>query len=53
MIKEPKNTDFYTTGKQPSKEEFAKISAWIQKKKDDSVKQKNQVLKQKVTALNF
>ncbi len=40
MIKEPKNIDFYTTGKQPSKEEFAKISAWIQEKKEDEAKKK-------------
>ena len=49
MIKEPKNIDFYTTGKQPSKEEFAKISAWIQKKKGKDLKQNKQVLKQKAT----
>lgn len=31
MIKEEKNIDFYTTGRQPSEEEFAKISEWIKK----------------------
>ena len=33
MIKETKEVDFYTTGKQPSTEDFAKISEWIKKKK--------------------
>lgn len=33
MIKEPKNIDFYTTGKQPSKDDFKRISEWILKKK--------------------
>lgn len=32
MIKEAKNVDFYTTGRQPSEQEFAKISEWIKKK---------------------
>ena len=36
MIKEEKNIDFYTTGRQPSEQEFAKISEWIKK---DTVKQ--------------
>jgi hypothetical protein len=29
MIKEAKNIDFYTTGRQPSEQDFARISAWI------------------------
>ena len=33
MIKEDKNIDFYTTGRQPSEQEFAKISEWIKKDK--------------------
>ncbi|NML67857.1 hypothetical protein HHL22_21865 [Hymenobacter sp. RP-2-7] len=33
MIKEPKNVDFYTTGRQPSEQEFARISAWIKRDK--------------------
>jgi hypothetical protein len=33
MIKEAKGIDFYTTGKEPSKEEFALISEWIRQKK--------------------
>ena len=31
MIKEAKNADFYTTGRQPSEQEFALISEWINK----------------------
>jgi hypothetical protein len=34
MIKEPKNIDFATTGKQPSEKEFALVSEWIKKRKD-------------------
>ena len=33
MIKEEKNIDFYTTGKQPSEQAFAHISEWIKKDK--------------------
>jgi Zn-dependent M16 (insulinase) family peptidase len=33
MIKEPKNIDFYTTGKQPSEKDFTRISEWIKKDK--------------------
>lgn len=33
MIKEPKNVDFYTTGRQPSEQDFARISEWIKKDK--------------------
>lgn len=33
MIKEAKNVDFYTTGRQPSEQEFARISEWIKKDK--------------------
>ena len=38
MIKEAKNIDFYTTGKEPSKEEFALISEWIRRKKQNAKK---------------
>lgn len=34
MIKEEKNIDFYTTGRQPSEQEFARISEWIKKDKE-------------------
>ena len=30
MFKEPKNVDFYTTGRQLSEEEFARVSEWIE-----------------------
>jgi hypothetical protein len=38
MIKETKNIDFYTTGRQPSEQEFARISEWIRKKKERILK---------------
>jgi hypothetical protein len=34
MVKEEKNIDFYTTGRQPSEQEFAKISELIKNKKE-------------------
>ena len=33
MIKEAKNIDFYTSGRQPSEQDFARISEWIRKHK--------------------
>lgn len=33
MVKEPKNIDFTTTGKQPSEDDFNRISEWIKKDK--------------------
>lgn len=33
MIKEEKNIDFYTTGRQPSDQEFNRISKWIKNNK--------------------
>jgi hypothetical protein len=33
MVKEAKNIDFYTTGRQPSEQDFERISEWIRKKK--------------------
>ena len=46
MIKEPKNIDFYTTGKQPSEQDFVRISEWI--KKDKQRKSARKVNKQLV-----
>lgn len=46
MIKEAKNVDFYTTGKQPSEADFAKISEWISKRKT-SLKRKRTIVKGK------
>ena len=42
MIKEAKNVDFYTTGRQPSAQDFARISEWIKqdKKKQEARKSK-------------
>jgi hypothetical protein len=34
MIKEARNIDFYTTGRQPSQQDFARISEWIKKDKE-------------------
>lgn len=33
MIKEAKNIDFLTTGRQPSDQDFARISEWIKRDK--------------------
>ncbi len=33
MIKEEKSIDFYTKGRQPSEQEFGRISEWIKKDK--------------------
>jgi len=40
MIKEAKNVDFYTTGRQPSVQDFERISEWIRKKKEKQNKAK-------------
>jgi Zn-dependent M16 (insulinase) family peptidase len=40
MIKEPKNIDFYTTGRQPSEHDFAQISDWIRKNKQKQATRK-------------
>lgn len=41
MIKEAKNVDFYTTGRQPSEQDFARISEWIKKDKKKQSTRKN------------
>lgn len=41
MIKEEKNIDFYTTGRQPSEKEFERISEWIRQKKAKTSKKEN------------
>ena len=33
MVKEAKTIDFYTTGRQPSDQDFERISEWIRKRK--------------------
>ena len=50
MVKEPKNIDFYTTGKQPSEADFAKISELIKKNKEVAKRRKRTVAKHKKTA---
>ena len=46
MVKEEKNIDFYTTGRQPSDRDFERISDWIRKNKERQSKKKT-ALKQK------
>lgn len=43
MIKEPKNIDFYTTGKQPSVQDFLRISEWIKLRKLKNQKTKSKI----------
>ena len=48
MIKEAKNVDFYTTGRQPSEQDFARISEWIRKDREKkSRKRRGDKLKSK------
>jgi len=44
MVKEPKNIDFYTTGRQPTEQDFIRISEWI--KKDKQIKSTRKIIKQ-------
>ena len=39
MIKEAKNVDFLTSGREPSAEDFARISEWIKKDMQNSYSQ--------------
>jgi len=41
MIKEPKNVDFYTTGRQLLEQEFARISEWIKQHKEKQAARKS------------
>jgi cytochrome c553 len=45
MIKEAKNVDFYTTGRQPSEQDFARISAWIKQHRLAAAAKKKRVTK--------
>jgi len=38
VIKEANNIDFYTTGRQPSEQDFVRISEWIRVKKEKALK---------------
>ena len=40
MVKEAKNIDFYTTGRQPSNQDFERISEWIRKNKEREANKK-------------
>ncbi len=51
MIKEPKNIDFYTTGRQPSEQDFIRISEWI--KKDKKRKDTRKVTKEPLLSFDF
>jgi hypothetical protein len=50
MVKEPKNIDFYTTGRQPSDKGFALISEWIKKRKQQTKKRSLRSSKKKQKA---
>jgi cytochrome c553 len=41
MIKEAKKVDFYTTGRQLSDQDFARISEWIRKDKQKRTRKNN------------
>jgi hypothetical protein len=40
MIKESKNVDFRTTGRQLSEQEFVRVSEWIKKDKEKRTRRK-------------
>ncbi len=48
MIREAKNIDFYTTGRQPSRQDFARISEWINKDKEKQNLSRKKTLRKKV-----
>jgi hypothetical protein len=52
MIKEEKNIDFYTTGRQPCEQEFARISEWIKKDKAKKGLHKSRTLRKRSTPHN-
>ena len=52
MIKEEKNIDFYTTGRQPSEQEFTRISEWIKKDKIKKALHKTRTLRKRSTSHN-
>ncbi len=47
MVREAKNVDFYTSGKMPSDEDFAKISEWIKAQKGNTKRRKKAVVLKK------
>lgn len=54
MIKEAKNIDFYTSGRQPSEQDFVRISEWIKrnKKKEKISTAKSQSKKKRILPAN-
>lgn len=48
MIKEAKDIDFYTTGREPSAQDFARISEFIEKEKQKLREQARGKLDQKI-----
>lgn len=54
MIKEDKNIDFYTSGRQPSEQDFVRIIEWINddKRKNQTPKSTEQLAKRKITLRN-
>ena len=54
MIKEAKDIDFYTSGRQPSEQDFVRISEWIKrnKKKEKISTAKSQSKKKRILPAN-
>jgi hypothetical protein len=53
MVKEAKNIDFYTTGKEPSALDFQRISQWIAKRKtEQAVHKKTSATAKHITSHN-
>ena len=54
MIKEAKDIDFYTSGRQPSEQDFVRISEWIKrnKKKEKISVAKSQSKKKRILPAN-
>ena len=52
MIKEAKNIDFYTSGKELSEQDFAHISKWIRKSKKKVIPTSKRHSLQKPTSPN-
>lgn len=50
MIREAKDINFSTTGRQPSEEEFQKVSEWIKLRKEKLKKKESRVKKEKQKA---
>jgi hypothetical protein len=53
MIKEAKSIDFYTTGRKPSEQDFARISEWIKKDRKKQSLSKAPKAKEKSPALKY